>query len=673
MKRFYIIYLLIAIILGVITIYFRGEPTKFYGIADTKELIINADAAVEIKRIFVVEGQTVKAGDTLVVLDRPDLTLRINEISHTLHEYKARKIFESSYSESELKKLRAEQEEKAKEISAKIKELEAQYEMNKKLLSELRSIKKEDNTPVDSNSNPILAQIKSLKQLLETVRDPSRIQTVEKINRQHTTSEDPVAAQVQRLSNELALLQREKEKLLILAQIDGVIGSVKFKEGERVSPFDTILTLHSAAPSYVKGFIHENVYSHVSIGDTVEVRSFTDAKVKYIGKIVGVGSRIVDYPIRLRKRQDIPIWGREVVVKIPEDNSFLLGEKVLISVIKKKTNFFKLINNNVVQEVNASEHISSSLSSKSSFSDIKNLTGSEKFTNVPVEASGICYLSDIKSYLLISDETERREPWLFLTNEIGNIYSMTLVKGLPAIDDMEGITIDNRGNIYLLSSQSFTKKGKISDERKVLARVKRNILSFDLDRMIKLTDLLREAAEVKPQSKEGQFILSALQNKTIDIEGICYYKDTLLLGFKNPKLNNRAIIVALINIEEILTTNKIKPQNLSIWRELTLIDTSTATFCGISDLTYYDDKLFGLSTGVRSKSGIEEDVGLIWVYYPTKDTLNIIHSFSNLKPEGITVNTDKNELFIVFDNGSKFPSQFATEKVLKCLKKEEKF
>ena len=34
--------------------------------------------------------------------------------------------------------------------------------------------------------------------------------------------------------------------------------------------------------------------------------------------------------------KDIPIWGREVIIRIPENNTFLLGEKVLISVMAKK-------------------------------------------------------------------------------------------------------------------------------------------------------------------------------------------------------------------------------------------------------------------------------------------------------------------------------------------------
>ncbi len=338
MKRYYVVCAGITAILTGITMYFRSEPTTFYGIADTKETIINADASVEIRKLPVVQGQTVAVGDTLVVLDRPDLVLKISEISHMLSEYKARKTYQTSSSLSEMKQIQARQAERINEINAKIRELEAQYEMNKRLVAELRSLKKEDVEQTDSTTNPILAQIKSLRHLLESARNPSQIQ-IDEINQQLANNNNPIEAQVQRLTDELSLLEQAQKNLVICAQMDGMIGTVKFKEGENVSPFDTILTLHAAAPSYVKGYIHENVYSRVAVGDTVRVTSFSDEKNAIAGKVVGVGSRIVDYPERLRKRQDIPIWGREVIIRLPEDNALLLGEKVLIAVHKKKTSF----------------------------------------------------------------------------------------------------------------------------------------------------------------------------------------------------------------------------------------------------------------------------------------------------------------------------------------------
>lgn len=336
MKRFYVICAGLGAVLLGITYYYQNEPTTFYGIADTKETIINSDAPVEIKKISVVQGQAVKVGDTLAILDRPELSIKLNEIVHLLSEYKMRKKDETNLSLSEKRRIQAEANEKTNEIKAQIRELEAQYEMNKNLVATLRGVKNKEIGSDDSLSHPILAQIKGLKVLLESASNPANIE-IERITRKLMNgNEDPLEVQVQRLTDELALLQKEQQKLIMIAQIPGMIGSVNFKEGERVSPFDTIVTLHAAAPSYIKGYIHENVYSQVKVSDTVTIKPVSDTKQGIDGTVVGVGSRIVDYPERLRRRQDIPIWGREVIIKIPENNTLLLGEKVLISVSTKK-------------------------------------------------------------------------------------------------------------------------------------------------------------------------------------------------------------------------------------------------------------------------------------------------------------------------------------------------
>jgi HlyD family secretion protein len=326
--------MIIALILVAITLSYRNEPTKFYGIADTKETIINSEKGVEIQKLYVSQGQTVNAGDTLVVLDQPELRIRISEIMHTLNEYKAQRQYQTNFSQAEKRKYEAEQAERINEINAQIRELEAQYELNKKLVKELRSLKTEQVDEGDS-TNPIITQIKGLKRQLELVSNPVQAQ-IAFLDSKLTDSNDPIQSQGRRYADELVLLQEQQLKLVKRAPISGMIGMVKFKEGERVSPFDTILTLHTAAPSHVKGYIHERVYSRVAAGDTVNVASFADDKAAILGVVIGVGSRIVDYPERLRSRQEIPIWGREVIIRIPDKNSLLLGEKVLISATDKK-------------------------------------------------------------------------------------------------------------------------------------------------------------------------------------------------------------------------------------------------------------------------------------------------------------------------------------------------
>ena len=86
----------------------RQKDSAFQGIAESRELIINSDNAIEIRRICVAPGQNIEQGRLLVELARPELTLKINETSHRLAEIRLQRNFERE------------------QISAKINELEAQ-------------------------------------------------------------------------------------------------------------------------------------------------------------------------------------------------------------------------------------------------------------------------------------------------------------------------------------------------------------------------------------------------------------------------------------------------------------------------------------------------------------------------------------------------------------------
>ena len=53
----------------------------------------------------------------------------------------------------------------------------------------------------------------------------------------------------------------------------------------------------------------------------------------YTGKVIGLGSRIVEIPSRLRKIEAIKAYGREVLIEISKENCFLQNEKVSIKFI----------------------------------------------------------------------------------------------------------------------------------------------------------------------------------------------------------------------------------------------------------------------------------------------------------------------------------------------------
>jgi len=312
------------------------DGATFFGIAETREIVVNAEKAVEVRRIPVVPGQLIHAGQLLVALDRPELTHRINEITNQIDKLKAQQLVNAADIQARINEMEAQQKATVADLEYKIAQLNNKQQINKGLTANLRSIQQDpDAKPQKGMKSPLQAQAESLKKELELGKHLAQL----KINTLKETLNSSKAAgsiQLKGLEEELNLLHAEKKDLLKHSPITGVIGSVNFKEGEKVSPFDPILTVHSRSPAYVEGYIHENVYSRISVKDKVRVVSMANKSAATIGEVVGVGSRIVEYPLRLRKRPDIQMWGREVQILIPPENQFLLGEKLIITPVRSQ-------------------------------------------------------------------------------------------------------------------------------------------------------------------------------------------------------------------------------------------------------------------------------------------------------------------------------------------------
>jgi hypothetical protein len=281
----------------------------------------------------------------------------------------------------------------------------------------------------------------------------------------------------------------------------------------------------------------------------------------------------------------------------------------------------------------------------------------------PLEASGLSFLDGTGLFAVVSDETDGKQPELFLMDTTGHIVRTTMVKNVPAINDMEGITRDPWGRMYLCASQSHNRKGILSEARKLLVRASLDGISFTADARVLLVDLLAAAAGETPEEDWCRFVNKALAEKTADIEGVLWFDGKLLLGFKNPRMGKDAVILGIDDPDMMFSGNALKAGQVSLWRHITLFDTATGTFCGISDLCSRNGRIYGLSTGVHTQSGVDEDVGLFWTFDPEAGGVQVLRHFSGLKPEGIAGFGTGGEFCIVFDNGSKNSSQFMIVKV----------
>ncbi len=184
-------------------------------------------------------------------------------------------------------------------MTSELKDLESQLRVNNILHKEIESIRFARVRGEESNSNPIINQIDQLKKRLNSLKE-------------------------------------EDKNLKIYSQFEGKVGSINFKPGEEVSPFTTIMSLHGFNPSYIKGMIHERIHHKAYKGQEVKIISLSDPDKFVMAQVVSVGSRIIPFPSRLQKTGTAETWGREILIEIPTQNAFLLGEKVYIKTQAKK-------------------------------------------------------------------------------------------------------------------------------------------------------------------------------------------------------------------------------------------------------------------------------------------------------------------------------------------------
>lgn len=241
-----------------------------YGIAESVEWSLTYDYPVKIKSIQVVSGQYFRKGELLIELDQTDLEIKINNLKFQL--------------------------------------LSLQTELN------------------------LLQGIQANLSVIESTRESTR--KSKKPRKKHVLEnrdKNPIEFEIKKFKGELVILEKRKEDLFYFANFSGSVGMSKFSPGEIVSPYTAILTLHRNLPTYVKAYIREESLTPLYVGQAVVVTSVLNPEKESEGKIFTVGGKIGPIPDRITPFTGVPLFGREVLVTLPEDNPFVLGEKLGIS------------------------------------------------------------------------------------------------------------------------------------------------------------------------------------------------------------------------------------------------------------------------------------------------------------------------------------------------------
>lgn len=310
-----------------LTFLLRQPSTAFWGLVQSEKTVIRAPEAGEISMLAVHPGDSVMAGDTLLVIFRPEVVRQQKE------------------GQSRLQKLNAEFTEKLQQIRAQIARETHAREMDLLELEQERQIwemeLKRNQTLAKDWLSDSLTAIDSVviqrrkefetKQMAIKGKYQLRIDDL----RQQASGLRPLQDISQDITlHDVSYWEAVSRQQVIRAPHDGWVGEVHVSEQEVTLKGTALVEIWGNQARYVEGFIHENFKATLTPGQKVKLNSANNADNKATATIIRLGNRIVEFPERLRKAPDVHLWGRETMIQLEEGNNFLIGEKVLIQVQK---------------------------------------------------------------------------------------------------------------------------------------------------------------------------------------------------------------------------------------------------------------------------------------------------------------------------------------------------
>ena len=309
-----------------------SKSAFFYGFAENKETEINHIEDILVSKIYVTSGQQVKKGDLLIEVSDNTIPQKLDELALKKETVSQELILKKIDIQNEIKSIQNRRDQDIAKITAEITTLEKRISTNKELFEGLKTIDK----PTGNYRSPDEDKIKELRANIAAIEDLANAKIAIQENLIKSIAQ-PSQIKSKLVDSETSYYKSAKDRLAIIAPFDGLIGTINCKEGENVSAFNRLMSFYKTNPTEVKGFVHESMILEVSVGDMLEVSSTLHPEIKIVGEVIGLGSRIIEIPERLRKIPDFKTYGREVQISIPSKNRFLQKEKVMLNLATEKS------------------------------------------------------------------------------------------------------------------------------------------------------------------------------------------------------------------------------------------------------------------------------------------------------------------------------------------------
>jgi multidrug resistance efflux pump len=633
---------------ALLAISFHGKSEFFYGIASTREQVISFQYPVEIVQIHAVEGKGVAQGQPILEVRRHDLAAGQDTLDERIRRFDLEKKESTNTLGSQVTNLVAKR-------AATLADLDGQIHAVERKLRALQSVMGTEQRPgapaaVDS------IELGDLKQK-RRFTDQATTAEINNLKSQLGGLSRPIDAQIAELQKTKTETQRQAQALKVGALFDGRVSSINFRQGELVPAYQPILTVHGLAPRDVKAYVHENVLNDVKLGQTVWVRPVVSqhAAVALEATVEGLGNRIVEYPLRLRRNQAVTAYGREVVVKLKADsNPLLFGEKVEVALSAKRDwpNLLSSAQAKILGPV-ASDKVADNM--------VQVLASQDPSIQAnTIEASGLWWNAKEGHYLLVSDESYGQGAAIFTVSPDLKVLQRLKMARDTNIDDLESISGDG-DNVYVLSSLSVNKQGEQKNKRRKLMRLRYQGHQVSAQEEIDLHEVLLRLSQAQPTTALTTFLSIALKENSLNIEAHFVRDGKLYLGFKSPASAQQNTLIAEIDNLAALFARPVTTPNVGakvsakVWADIALIDPVSGQSAKLSDMAWVGQQLYLLSVASGASKSSQ-----MWRWTNGGPKPTLLKRFNGLAAEGLAYRPDNATLTVVFDEGKGAASKVQT-------------
>lgn len=640
-----------------------GGTNRVLGFAHGVEYPIAPLAPARVSNVAVDVGEAVISGQVVATLDTTEMdeevaverAKRIQAVARleaAVEEAKRQSLVderalarEFAAADGRFSEARARRDEAQAEISVqqserrRLKRLVAQGLVDQSRLATL-----------EARIATLSARARSAKSAVES----SRIQRDDAQRRAELPMEEritrivaPMEAALEVIDARLRTLQERRERLVLRAPADGHIASIHLQTGGVAGPREPVATVIGQSGGKVVACLVESSALDVSVGDPARLYKRNGTGEVMRGHVVGMGPIVDTLPSRCRPNVQQKAWGRDVVILLDEPENLLPGQVLDVEIQAGQ------------EPVSGTARAAGAAATPSSVREMVLPTSLKKRTRF--EPSGLVWVPQLLRYVVVSDDTgqkglDEHAPWLFTMDRRGQVDpSPLLIADAKEVSDLESIATGKGGDLYVLASQSLSRKGKRPAARRAFMRLSRELDGYRLAESIDLYGVI----ESLPPGELKELGLSRLD--TLDIEGMTEFDGGLLLGLKSPlDENNNALIWSLERPEILLSGGAASEAGLRLWKRVAVELTADSKIVpgGISELLSLPDGSLLIAATASVGEPTRQDGALWWMPVLKGDEpvhARRLEEFADLKPEGLAISPTPGRIVVTFDRGPETP------------------